>query len=455
MGTFVRKSRLTLAGQVGTLILGTISSVILARVLGPDGKGIFAVCTLIPFLIVTVFDFGVVPSSAYFLARRRHPPGEVLGNNILFAGALGTAGVVLGAVAISLLRATAFAAVPPACLYGCLLLAPLQIFFLFVQAVPLGLQRFADYNRAAVLRSAFFLIGTVMLVWAPPGGALYALAASAFAWGLAGLVLFAETRRLAGRPVLRLRRSYLREVSRFGLQSHVGNLLSYLNYRGDLLLVNWLLGPAAAGFYSVSVLIAEQLWIFTNAVQPALFLRVAAENDPGRRKEFTPRLTRAMLLIGLPPAAALALLAGWIVKLLFSDLYLPAVLPLRLLIPGALAMGISRLIANDIAGRGRPLLNSYLAGAMLVLNLGLDLLWIPRYGIGGAALASSLCYGAALLVRMVIYCRLSGNRWRDLLIPRRGDPALVREGLRAFLSRPAPGRKETDRAGPGAPAKLP
>ena len=438
MGTFVQKSRMNLAGQVAALILGTLASVVIARVLGPEGKGIFAICTLIPFLIVTVCDLGVVSASAYFLARRRHSPPEVFGNNIVFAGAVGAAGVLAGALAVSLFRANFFASVPLGDLYFCLLLAPLNLLFLFVQSVFLGLQKFAEYNLASVRRYAFFLIGTVVTVWALRWGVEGAIAAGVFSYVLADLYLLAETKRLAGRPVFRVSLPYLRDVARFGLQSHVGNLLSYLNYRGDMLLVNWFLGPSAVGFYSIGVLLVEQLWLFTNAAKLVIFLQVAAEEDPQRRNEFTPRVARVMLLTTLPAAVVLGLAGGFIVELLFSSRYLPAVRPLRLLIPGAAAMGISRLLANDIAGRGRPLLNSYISAGMLALNLALNCFWIPRFGIAGAALASTVSYSATFLARLALYCRLSGNSWKDLLLPRAGDLALIREGIRKFLSRAAP-----------------
>ena len=197
-----------------------------------------------------------------------------------------------------------------------------------------------------------------------------------------------------------------------------------------MLLVNWLLGPAALGFYSVGVLLAEQVWLLPNAAKLVLFIHVAAEEKERERAAFTPRVVRVMVLVAVPAAVILGLAAGPIVELLFSPRFLPAVRPLRLLLPGAAAMGIARVLANDIAGRGKPLLNSYIAAVTLALNLGLNLLWIPRLGIAGAALASTVSYTATLFARIIIYCRLSGNSWKIVLIPRPGDFSLVMRGIR-------------------------
>ncbi len=131
-------------------------------------------------------------------------------------------------------------------------------------------------------------------------------------------------------------------------------------------------------------------------------------------------------------------------ELLFSSRFLPAVNPLRILLPGAAAMGISRVLANDIAGRGKPLLNSYVAGGTLALNLSLNLLWIPRLGIAGAALASTVSYTATLVIRLTIYRRLSGNSWQTVLLPRPGDISLVMKRIRTAIRVGAPVETEEE-----------
>jgi len=46
-----------------------------------------------------------------------------------------------------------------------------------------------------------------------------------------------------------------------------------------------------------------------------------------------------------------------------------------------------------------------------------DVLWIPRYGIVGAAWASTASYTVSFLTALFFYCRLSGNRWTVVLFP--------------------------------------
>ena len=57
----------------------------------------------------------------------------------------------------------------------------------------------------------------------------------------------------------------------------------------------------------------------------------------------------------------------------------------------------------------------------LAVNIVLNLIWIPVYGIAGAAAASTVSYVSTLIVGLILYRYLSGNSWTSMLIPRRGD----------------------------------
>jgi Na+-driven multidrug efflux pump len=54
---------------------------------------------------------------------------------------------------------------------------------------------------------------------------------------------------------------------------------------------------------------------------------------------------------------------------------------------------------------------------MLGVNIALDLWWIPRYGIAGAAVATSLAYIAGCLITLGIFQSFSKTSWRNLFIP--------------------------------------
>jgi len=114
-------------------------------------------------------------------------------------------------------------------------------------------------------------------------------------------------------------------------------------------------------------------------------------------------------------------LSQWIVILLYSTEYLPTVKPLQVLLPGVVALAASRVLSHDIAGRGRPILNSYVSVAGLVVNVVLNLSLIPKYGVEGAAWATTASYTTMWGLTLGFYCSLSRNTLRSVTLLRRSD----------------------------------
>ena len=162
----------------------------------------------------------------------------------------------------------------------------------------------------------------------------------------------------------------------------------------------------------------------SHAASTVLFPRVVAEKEKDRPKKFTPLVARTVLWTTVLEALLLALFSRWLVLVLYSEAFLPAVSALQALLIGIVTLSAGRVLGNDIAGRGYPILNTYRGVVTVATNVALNLLWIPRYGIVGAAWASTVSYTVSFLSALFFYCRLSGNRWTSVVLPQRGDWAL-------------------------------
>jgi O-antigen/teichoic acid export membrane protein len=100
-----------------------------------------------------------------------------------------------------------------------------------------------------------------------------------------------------------------------------------------------------------------------------------------------------------------------------------------LLLPGMWALGLWKNMTNDVVVRGYPEYKSYTSGISVVVLILLDLLLIPRWGLIGAAVASTLAYMTAAGTALCLYCRVSGFRPRDILLPKVEDLILVSQKI--------------------------
>lgn len=112
-----------------------------------------------------------------------------------------------------------------------------------------------------------------------------------------------------------------------------------------------------------------------------------------------------------------------------------SVTPLIVLLPGTAFLSLGGVLANDFVGRGKQLMNSFAAILTLIMNVPLNFILIPIWGISGASAASSFSYCAGTAVMVVEFLRITGMKPAEVLLPRVGDLKAYLRLLRGFFER--------------------
>lgn len=425
MGRFAKDTLWTMGAHGGTFAMGLVTTAVLSRALGPTGAGRYGLVTVFASLIASVASLGLGPASTYFAARHTHPRPNILGSSLLLSAVFGLLGALVGGVLAGLFGDVFVPDVPVEVVLASLVLVPVTLFWLTARFFTLGLGRIRMVNLADVAIVFLQLAGLVLFTVVLGMGELGAVLGLVLGTALALLGLMRPMIAAAGGIRWRPDRGFAVEALRYGIQAHIANVIQFLNYRADVFLVAGYLGAEPLGFYTVAVALAERVRILSQAAGLVLLPRVAAERDEAVRSQFTPRVARSVTLMSLPPMVILMVLARTVVSLLASDAFLPAVEAFVVLLPGVLLLGTASILANDLAGRGKPLVNSILSAVALVVNLLLNVWWIPLWGITGAAWASTASYSLHFVMEVLVYCRVTGNTVIDVVVPRWSDAAYL------------------------------
>lgn len=409
-GKFKRNVGATVSTQLVGLILSITNAAIIARCLGPEGKGMLALVLLVPGMLGLFLSGGIGVANVYFAGSRRLDVARLTANSVGFAILATILGMSImgGLVTTSWLDAL-LPGVPLWLAIIAMLGLPTTLltgYGGYFSTILQGLQHIMTVNIVNLAQGAIMLALTILLVVGFQLSLLGALLAFLGA-GLTSLILTAVLLRREGaifRPRWDL--PVMRSTFSFGLRGHIGNLFQFFNYRLDLFIVNYFLGPASVGIYSVSVAVTELLWYLPNAVGFVIFPKAAATR-PEEMNVFTPRVFRVTLGLTALGAIALAVLGRPFIQAIYSSVFISAYVPMLVLLPGVVLLGGSKVLTNEIAGRGYPHYNSINAGLALVLTVALDLLLIPGYGIVGAALASSIAYAAIFFTAIGFYLCVS------------------------------------------------
>lgn len=418
--TFVLRVLGSLGAQLLFVLCGAATTVIVARYTGTHGAGAYSVAVQIGTLVVVGGGLGIDFGLIYFAARDRMRLSE-LAPVLLWFGLVW--GAVLAAVGYAIaigLSGSLLKGLGGALILAAIAAVPFMLAVRYLRYFLLGRNQLLLFNAINVVLALAWLIFVIValtLLGAGVNGAVWAFAAANVAAFIAALVLVPAALRL---PDVRSAPSLLRILAAFGLRAQLSTVLQFLSYRLDLFILNATAGLGAAGIYSVATLLAEAVWYIPNAIGLVLAPRVAAGVE-GEDDDSTAAICRATVLVSVAGALVIAALAPLLVLVLFGSAFLSAVVPLWVLLPGVVAVGLDKPIASYQLGRGRPQISLYVALLATPVTLAAYVLLIPRYGIVGAAAGSTISYIATTAIEVFFLHRVSPLRLRNLVIPRRSD----------------------------------
>jgi O-antigen/teichoic acid export membrane protein len=435
----------TLGTSLILIPIGIASSVLIARTIGPTGKGSFDLVIATATLLLTTLGFSLPTGVTYEVAR-----GD--------ANIRGLARrLILIAVVQALICATILLALTGFGKAGYFLPTNGQVWWIPAIAAYVFLEMLASHWRA-------ILVGRQEITKANHCELLGRIIQFVLLFALAGL-LFLNSRRITIAVLFAVvfivslllnvfllvslrsafasegTRNPIRGVIEFALPCYLGNLTQFLNYRLDLFILGALAGYASVGRYTLAVSLAQLIWLLSSSAANVLLPKVAASEDSSDAIQNTNRLTRLTLCASLISALGLGVIAGVAIPLLYGEAFAPSFPALLLILPGIVAFSAVNILAAYIAGIGQPRLNLMIAAVALAVTITLDLYLIPKLGILGASLASTASYSVSACLTMILYIRKTGSPLRQMIIPTSDDlrlaMQLVQPLLRRFRPRPA------------------
>jgi O-antigen/teichoic acid export membrane protein len=414
---FSRDVGATFGARILLVALGVVSSVLTARLLGPGGRGILATLGALAGIGIQLGNLGLHASNTFQVARNPTLLGPLWANSRRTAAAIG-AGLALACAAVVAFAPGLLGEIGLALVLLALAGIPFQLASLFGLNLVIGTGRISLYNALEVwVRTAG--VGALFGVLVVLGRGI--------TWVLAvNLILAALSALIVGRVVDRLVRergagtargdlALFRTSVGYGARAYTAALLAYLIVRSDMLLVNAMRGAADAGIYSIAVQISDLIYLLPMSIGMVLFPRLArhGKGDP----VFALKVTRHTAFLLFLLCAAAAVLARPAVELLYGPAFVPAVRALWWLLPGIWAYGVANQIATQLASTGMPLAAVWIWAPPLAINLLLNLSWIPRWGIEGAAASSTLAYVIVLVLHLAVWrSRVRGSVSEALIL---------------------------------------
>ena len=158
---FARSSLWTFSSRMITVAVGLIASIIIARYLGPEGRGIYGVALTIGAVLMQFGNLGLHSSNTYFSAKDERNTPYLIGNTLVFGFLLGLLVSIIGYFIFTTFPN--IIALPTNIMYVVLAWVPVALVLLLLQNIILGRKMIREYNLIEILQSGLVAVGIVMV----------------------------------------------------------------------------------------------------------------------------------------------------------------------------------------------------------------------------------------------------------------------------------------------------
>lgn len=232
------------------------------------------------------------------------------------------------------------------------------------------------------------------------------------------------------RPMLRevsdLPGANLREMIAFGSLTQTSSFVHMLNRRLSFYVIRYFTGNAALGVFNSGVQLTEGFRLIGHSIALVQFSSISNSNDAVYARQLSIRLMKLSLVLTFMALLVLLVIPsrvfGWIFSQEFSDIRIVV----AGLAPGVLALSANAIFSHYFSGTGRPKYNLFASLTGFVVVLPSLIIFIPLFGIFGAALAASLAYMASAAYQAIIFTRMTKTRLSDWL-PAKEDIELIKQ----------------------------
>ena len=398
---FVQNVLHTLSSKGVLIAIGLISNVIITRGLGPDGKGVYGLVITIITVGLQFGHLGLHSSNTYFVAKDRSIWGRLFANSIIIAL---TSGLLISGIMIAINElAPQVFQLDSSFQFNLIILigTPLALMSLLFKNLLIGVQHIKQNNYFEMLSRSLYVIAIVTLYLTGVLDVVTVLIAYMFEHLMVILLEGRYMVRKADRP-MRPSLSLFNRNLRYGLRAYAAIFLAFLVIRSDVLLLNYYLEDEQDGYYFTSVQLIDQFKMLGAVVAGVLMPRLASTDSIKEKFRLNLKVLRTMTLVLSVAGLVVILLAKPIILLLFGKAFLPSVASLRILVVAMIFLSLETVLGQFLAAIGMPMRLVYFWLLCFLINLVLNIMWIPIYGEIGAAYASVISY-LSIFILVFIY----------------------------------------------------
>lgn len=392
-----------------------LTSPLQARALGPTGRGDLAAITIPISMTPTLLSLGLGIYLMRESARKR--------SLAVLVGSVGSMLVLLGVLAACAapVAASVFSGGRPVVylwVFIGFVTMPVSMFGWMMSDLATGAARW----NPLMIRQIIAPLGTLIcfaILFAVGSLTVASAAAVTLVMGTLAIAPLIPMVRQIGLP--KFDRHVLREGVSFGSKAWLGGLGSLVNVRLDQLLMTRLVNPRELGLYVVAVTAS------TFFVSPVLSALGGGMIPRSATEDFSwlGRVLRMTIIGVIVVGAGLSLVTPVMLPLVFGSSFSGAVPMVWILVVGTIPLAGVTVLSTALTLGGRPGFSAVSELVAVGVTIPGLIILLPMWGGVGAAIVSVAAYSLNFAILLIGVKRNISVSWRDLLVLRRADVAVL------------------------------
>ena len=215
-----------------------------------------------------------------------------------------------------------------------------------------------------------------------------------------------------------------KESFRFGVVIQLSSLVSIINRRLSLFIINKYNGIGSVGVYNSGVQITEGLKLIAQSIALVQFSSISNSNSRSYAVRLTVQLMKLAMILTALALLVLILIPRSVFEFVFSKDFGEIKLVIVALAPAVLCIAANSIFSHFFSGINKPRHNLIGSIIGLLVTIPAALLLIPNYGFVGAGLTTSITFFAVILYQWILFRKMTQTRIIDL-IPNKSDWKLL------------------------------
>lgn len=417
--------------KVAALFMATVSGIISTRLLGPDGKGLLALALLYPSLFFVFGHLNIGFATVFRIGEKKFKKEEFAGTLFLLFVIFSVALIGIFFSTYAIFQNNLYKNIPFYFLAIGMLMLPLQIFLYFFSSFLQGIGKIFWFNFVNHLPRLLLPLLVISFWFFYRYTAFEGVIINIIIYVLSAILIFILIAHFAPQK-WKINKSLLKQLLTDGSKLHLGTIATFTISRIDQIMIGIMLNVTSLGYYAVATAIAELLWFMSSAVELVLYPKTS-EEGLDEAEERIKRSSRIILFLTFCEGIIMALVAKYLILIYGGKIFLPAIIPLIILLPGIILSSHSQIISVLWVKKRWLLSISIFSIINALLNVLLNLILIPRLGINGAALATTITYSVIFIFYLFLYRVAIKKPILPIIIPQKNDLLKIKNSSIDFL----------------------